>query len=57
MIPYLCCLFMQDNCGHWPKGLLYMEIFITLFCRYAVSHINITFDTYNLLYYINFSFC
>ena len=20
---YLCCLFMQDNCGHWPKGLLW----------------------------------
>ena len=33
-----------------------MQIFITLFCTYAVSHINITFDIYNLLY-INFSFC
>ena len=31
-----------------------MQIFITLFCIYGVSHINITFDIYN---YINFSFC
>ena len=22
MHSYLCCLFMRENCGHWPNGLL-----------------------------------
>ena len=47
MYSYLCCLFMRDNCGHWPNGLLCK--FLLPYFVYMLSVILIS-----LLIYINY---
>ena len=62
MISYLCILiyvvYLCERIVDIGQMVCY-EIFNTLFCIYAVSHINITFDIYDyiILYNNTCSFC
>ena len=52
MIPYLCILihvvYLCERIVDIGQTVCY-AIFITLFCIYAISQINITFDMYNYI--------
>ena len=69
MYSYLCCLFMRENCGHWPNGLLFnfllpyfvymlSVILISLLIHIIITFaINFSFYVYFITFSINFSFC